>query len=265
MKLILGLRENNFNFQTIFFMTISFFGLFLLLIMYLWAPKNNFNSFFPKTVVLSIFIMVCISGIIAATRPSTCKALLRFKKDSKVEKDYKTNVRDGISKHIFDDTGNSKNELNSVNIKFEGHHPDCGKFYSHTLNIKGKKYCPGCLGLLIGAFVAIGGTLIYYFMGYPYIYGEILFWIGFCTVFLSLFCIVFFNLERKLKFIVNLVLVIGSFLVLLALDNVKGNLIIELYFFFLIIFWILTRITISESSHEIICRECVRESICVYE
>jgi hypothetical protein len=220
-------------------MIFSFSGLFILVAMYLWAPQPTTYYTLQKQIILSLFIVICILGMFATICPSKCKTFMKFQNDS-------------------------KNNVN-VNARFEGHHPDCGKFSSHTLNINGKKYCPGCLGLFMGVFIAIIGTLMYYFLGYPSFYGEISFWIGFVTVFLVLFLIVFLNLEKRLKLVSNMALVIGSFLILLGLDSVKGNLIMELFFIILVIFWILTRIVVSETSHEIICRDCLKKSICVYE
>jgi hypothetical protein len=220
-------------------MIFSFLGLFILVAMYLWVPQSTTYYALQKPIILSLFIVICILGMFAAICPSKCKTLMKFQNDSK--------------KTIND------------NVRFEGHHPDCGKFSSHTLNIYGKKYCPGCLGLLIGAFIAILGAMIYIFVGYPLIYGEISFWIGFGTVFLVLLLIIFLNLEKKLKFVSNMALVIGSFLILFGLDSVKGNLIMELYFLILAIFWILTRVMVSQTSHEIICRDCLEKSICIYE
>lgn len=235
------LRKNNYSTQNILLILFSFLGLFFLVSMYLWSPQSTTYYPLQKSLILLLFIVICLLGMLAAIYPSKCKTLMKFQNDSK-------------QKTIDED-----------NIRFEGHHPDCGKFSSHTLNINGKKYCPGCLGLFTGAFIAIVGILIYYFLGYPFIYGKISFWIGIAVVFSVLLLIVFLNLEKKLKFISNMALVMGSFLILLGLDSVKGNLIIELYFLILVIFWILTRIVVSETNHEIICRDCLKKSICVYE
>ena len=260
MIFITQFRENNFNTQNIFLILISFSGLFFLVAMYLWLPQSTAPSTthysLKKTIILFFFIFVCILGIFAALYPSKCKTLLKFQNDSK-QKTSQGNIQ------------SNQKTINQGHIEFAGHHPDCGKFSSHTLTINGKKYCPGCFGLSVGASIAIVGIVIYYFvrypsMGYPLIYGELLFWIGVCTVFLALLLIVFFKVGKKLKFISNMGLVTGSFLVLLGLDSVKGNFIIELYFLILVIFWILTRIAVSETSHELICQKCLKKSVCVY-
>jgi len=259
-------RENNYNAQNIFLILVSFSGLFFLVAMYLWSPQSTAPSTthysLNESIILFLFVVICILGIFAALYPSKCKTLLKFQNDSKQKTRSQGNIR---SKQKIRSQDKSQG-----NIQFEGHHPDCGKFSLHTLTINGKKYCPGCFGLSVGASIAIVGIVIYYFVGYhfmkyPSIYGELLFWIGVCTVFLALLLIVFFKVGKKLKFISNMGLVTGSFMVLLGLDSVKGNFITELYFLILVIFWILTRIAVSETSHELICYDCLKKSVCIYE
>ena len=232
-------REKDYDTPNILLIIFSFLGLFILVAMYLWAPQPTAYYALQKPIILSLFIVICILGMFAAICPSKCKTLIKFQNDSK------QTVKD--------------------NVRFEGHHPDCDEFFSHILIFHGKKYCPGCLGLFIGAFIAIIGTLIYVFAGYPLIYGEISFWTGTGTVFLVLLLIIFLNLGKKLKFVSNMALVIGSFLILLGLDSVKGSLIMELYFIILALFWILTRIMVSETSHQRICHDCLKKSNCIFE
>ena len=267
-------RENNYSAQNIFLILISFLGLFFLVAMYLWSPQSTTlqsTTYYPLqgAIILLTFIVVCMLGMLAALYPSKCKTLLKFQNDSKQKTVNQGNIQ-SKQKTSQNNIQSKQKTSNQGNIQFAGHHPDCGKFSSHTLTIKGKKYCPGCFGLSVGASIAIVGLVIYYFVRYPsivypLIYGELLFWIGVCTVFLTLLLIVFFKVGKKLKFISNMGLVTGSFLVLLGLDSVKGNFITELYFIILVIFWILTRIAVSETSHELICQNCLKTSVCVYE
>ena len=222
---------------------ISFSGLFLMVIMYIWAPESEIFYDFQKPIILSIFIAICLLGILAAIYPKLCKGLLEFKKIDKKSLDPE-------KMYI---------------IQFKGHHPDCGKFESHTIIIQGRKYCPGCSGLLIGAILGVIGILFYYFYGLPLIYGEISFWTGLVMVFLALMLIISLKLGKKLKIVSNLVLVTGSAMILVGLDTVKENLLIEFYFLLLVLFFILARVAASENNHEIICRNCEEKSFCIYE
>lgn len=240
-----GFRKNKYESQSIFLILVSFFGLFFLITMYLWYPSLKTHNFFLESIILIIFMVICMGGMLAAIHPSTCKGLMKFQ----------NNVHEKTQ-----DNG----------IRFEGHHPDCDHFQDHTFHIRGKKYCPGCTGLFIGAVIAVVGILLYFIEGLPFkdlpsLYGEIFFLVGVLIVFLALFMIVFLNMEKKLKFISNMALVLGSFLILMGMVGVKENLIMELYFILLVIFWIITRISVSESFHESICRDCQKESICIFE
>ncbi len=254
------LRNNKYGFKSIFLIFISFFGLFLLIAMYLWSPPLKTYYILQESLILLIYTVICILGMFAAIYPSYCQGLIKFQN--------KFNIDSLDSNNLI------SNSPDNINIKFEGHHPDCGRFKHHIFNIRGRKYCPGCSGLFIGATIAVVGTLLYFVsltlgISAPYVqislYGQIFFPLGVVMVLLALCMIVFLNMKKELKFTANLVLVLGSFLMLIGIVEVKANLLIEIYFIILVLFWILTRIIISESYHEKICYDCQKESICIYE
>jgi hypothetical protein len=190
-------------------------------------------------------------GILAAVYPSRCVHLFNFKKDFKNQRPH----------------SRVKTESYNNDVKYEGHHPNCGKFKSHVFIINGKKYCAGCSGLFLGGLIAVIGTLIYYF-GYYSGYlkgvnGQIVFWIGFLAVLFSLIHMIFINLNNNvIKFSSNLLLVLGSFMILIGICAIRGNIILEIYFLVLILFWIFTRIRISQNNHRVICLECGQKSAC---
>jgi hypothetical protein len=260
MKFKIKFRKNDVGIQSIFLILTSFLGLILLMAMYIWIPSVKSYYYLQKPLILSIFILICILGIISALYPSKCKMLMKS--------GGKLNEIDELENELqFLD---EKEETNLKNLKrnqirFKGHHPDCGKFKSHTLLIKGKKYCPGCTGLSVGAFLAILGISIYYFLNFPAIFLHISFWIGCGMVFLMLLLIIFLDLGNRLKLIANMTLVLGSLFLLVGIDAVKKNIIIEFYFLILVVFWILTRMSISEINHKIICQKCREESFCIYD
>ncbi|MGZ4857457.1 MAG: restriction endonuclease [Methanobacteriaceae archaeon] len=193
-------------------------------------------------------------GMLAAVYPSKCAHLSNFKIDFKKQKPHRR-IKIESQKYI---------------IKYEGHHPNCGKFNSHVFILKGKKYCAGCTGLFLGGLLAVIGTLIYYF-GYNSVYlmefhGQIVFWIGFFAVLFSLIQLIFINLNNNLiKFSSNLLLVLGSFFILIGIDAIQANISLEIYFLILVLFWILTRIRISQNNHKIRCLECEQSSACDLE
>ncbi len=277
-------RGNKYTPQNIFLILVSFSGLLFLLAMYLWSPESTTHYYLQEPIILLLFIVICILGMLAAINPGTCNRFMKFQRKQKIEVNISKSKSFSMPETSISEnssiTKNSISESSSVskspilesapdsqssNIRFEGHHPDCVHFQKHTFLINGKKYCPGCSGLFIGALIAIFGVLFYYFAGLPSLYVENFFWIGAGMVFLALFLIVFINLEKKLKFISNLSLVLGSFFILLGIIGAKDNFLMEIYFIVLIIFWIITRIGVSEEYHENICKNCLEESECVYE
>lgn len=220
------LNQHDLDSKSISLIIITFPGLLLLIIMFFWSPTPETSPFFYKPLFLSAFTLICILGIFAAIYPSSCAGLLNLKKVTS-----KSNP-----------------------VRFKGHHPDCGKFEHHTFLINRKEYCPGCLGLSTGAFIALIGTLLYYFYGLTSENVLISFILGTVTAFLALFSIIFIDMGKNLKFILNMVLVLGSFLMMLGISE-KGNTLMEIYFLILISLWIFTRIRVSETHHEKVCQD----------
>ncbi len=240
----------------------SFSGLIFLVLIYLWSPDAKTVYSFQKPLILLAFVVICISGILAAVFPSRCRGISTFNMKSGKNKKHESN-RKPQENRINGFNKESKLDHESV-IRFEGHHPNCDKFKSHTIHFKGKKYCPGCSGLLVGAILAVTGTIFYYFLGLGLIYGQISFWIGTGSVFVSLILILFLNIDKNIiKFVSNFTLVLGSLLILFGIDTVKENIIMEFYFLILVLFWIRARITVSKINHESICNQCSEKSHCL--
>jgi len=250
---LLKYLHNQLDLHYIYLIIISFIGLFLLSTLFLWSPKTSINYDFQKTLLLSVFLVICLLGMLAAVYPTKCVHIFNFKKDFKIHRPH----------------SRVKTESHNNIVKYEGHHPDCGKFGSHVFIIYGKKYCAGCTGLFLGGIIAVIGTLIYYFgyySGYLRIFnGQVVFWIGFFVVLFSLIQMIFINLNNNvIKFSSNLLLVLGSFLILIGIDTIRGNISLEIYFLVLVLFWILTRIRISQNNHNTTCLECGQASACYH-
>lgn len=231
-----------------YFLSISIAGLLILFFLVIFANNSKIVYPYQNPLILSIFILICILGMLAALSPSGCSRLFEFKSDQ--NSDFKKN---------FNNDDRFKRE-------FKGHHPECDTFKNHTYSLMGKKYCAGCSGLFLGAIIAIIGTLIYYFYGIPYNYtGSMIFLTGFLLVLISLFQNYLFYMNvNLLKFFFNLILVLGSFLILVGITELKSNIFIQSYFLVLVLIWILSRISRSERNHSKICSECGNESKCFY-
>ena len=256
-------RDNflpQFNYSN-YYVLMSFSGLIFLVLIYLWSPPTKIINPFQKPLIFLAFMVICLSGMLAAVFPSKCRGITTFNTKSG-NKNHESNKKPGKNEiYVF----NKESKLSSQTvIRFEGHHPDCGKYESHIIHLKGKKYCPGCSGLLVGAILAVTGTILYYFMGLELIYGQISFWMGVATVFTSLILILFLNPDKNIiKFVSNIVLVIGSLLILVGIDSVKENILMEFYFLILVLFWIRARITVSKINHQSICNQCSEKSQCM--
>jgi len=226
--------------KNLYFPMISILGIIFLIFM-IYYSKNIYTTTQSRNITLLLFIFICLAGMIAALYPSRCKELSSFNKKQ-------------LSKDTID---------YSAKPMFSGHHPECDVFNNHTFKLLGKKLCAGCSGLFSGAFFAVAGTLIYYFNGIG-IYGPLAFWTGTFMVLASLVQLSFLNLNKNwLKFVFNFVLVFGSFLIIVGINEINGGVLIDAYFLLLVIIWIMTRIWISEDNHATICYEC-QKSTCNY-
>lgn len=143
-------------------------------------------------------------------------------------------------------------------IVYEGHHPSCGRFITHVLKIRNNVYCAGCFGLLTGALIAIFGSLAYAVNPFAVHEGAaFVFWFGFSAVLLGLL-----QYAKPLMsvswfhFILNVLLVAGSLFMLIGVIETNGTVVVEMYFLATTMYWILTRIVLSNLEHQKICALC---------
>ncbi len=208
-----------------YFIGISLIGLFYLPAMVLFGTASA-NPPWQKYLIFSIFGLICLLGIIAGVFPSKCLKTTK------------------------------KKTQNIMDIEFKGHHPDCGNFSGHVLHLANKTCCVGCTGLTIGAILSISGTLLYLTNKLPY-NGTMVFWLGFVGVLFGLMKNRLF--KKRLKFLdlfLNVIFVLGAFMLLLGIEKINGNLLIEVYLLILILTWIITRTLSSQKEHKRICELC---------
>ena len=216
--------ERSYPKNPIGYTLLSLLGLIFLVVLYLYTPQT-FNP--QKTLFLSIFVLICLAGMLAAIYPSHC---LRFFKIETV----------------------TEYECKNRMLKTVGHHPDCANFPEHVFTFKNKKYCVGCSGLLIGAVLAVLTCLLYGLYGA----NGLIFWLGIVLVLSSLLQLTFLNIENKpVKFLSNLGLVWGSSFILVGLVGYR-NIFLSVYFLFLAVAWIMARTALSRENHERICLAC---------
>ncbi len=216
-----------------FTLLVSLFGLFITLLMIAYPPKFSANFSLRKPLIGSIFITICAAGTAAALSPRKCSMW----PDTHVPKAAPKQESKIVS------SAGSKT-----------HHPNCGKFSVHTIQFRGNSYCAACSGLAVGASFAVAISCAYFFLG-PSIgaLGLLCLAIG---PFGPLVGFVQFMLKGWVRVAANAFFVFGSSLFVIGVDQRMGNFFVDLYMSGLVVFWIITRITISQWDHSRICLIC---------
>lgn len=207
---------------------VSIFGLFIVLMLSVNPPVSHESLFWQKPLVGFVFSLICVLGILAALFPRQCSQTFHFQKESA-----------GIV---------------SRRISVTSHHPDCEEFSAHVIRISSHTLCAACTGLLLGAIIALVGTVLYFFagwhieeMGFPIVV------IGVTATILGFFQL---KLRGFVRLTLNVFFVLGAFLILVGIDELTGSLLIDIFIEAFIVFWILTRIQLSQWDHRRICSRC---------
>lgn len=215
-----------------FDVVVSILGLFIVLLLAFDPPITHESFFWRKTVVGLVFSATCLLGVFAALFPKPCTQMSPFCKRNTSFHSHRTNS--------------------------SSHHPACEEFSAHVIHLGTHVLCAACTGLIIGALGTLFGVALYFFGGW---YIEEL---SFSVVLVGVVALVLGFLQFKFRGFARLMLnaffVLGAFLILAGIDALIENLVIDLFLVAFIVFWILTRIQISQWDHWRICRNC--ESPC---
>jgi hypothetical protein len=215
-------------------------GLCLLAVLTFNTPVSTANTDLQKQLTISVFDAICIAGMIAGISPTRCSRILHFKK-APSKGSSKTNQM-----RVEDST-----------IRLEGHHPKCTNFSSHVLQFGNKVFCAGCTGLVTGATISLIGSFLYYLgvlkAGES---GTLIFWLGFACVACGLLQYNLFTKSSMVHFSLNVIFVLGAFLLLVGVNEMNSNLVLNIYFLALIVYWIVTRMALSRLEHKKICATC---------
>ena len=223
--------------QVIFYM-ISLLSLSILAALALTAQPGSVQA--QKEGISAAFGAICVLGIVAGISPSRCNRLLgHFQTD--------------VSGHI---EGRNTSQDKS-GISYRGHHPICGSFSSHVIQIGGRIYCAGCAGLVVGAAIALAGDVFYVFLQdlSPQLV-AISFWTGLVGVTLGLLQYELFINKASLHFLLNVIFVVGALLLLAGINEMNSSLSLGIYFLLMILFLISVRSTLSRLEHEKKCAIC---------
>ncbi len=221
---------------------ISITGLIFLTALAFNNPGSFVELTFRKQLTFSILTIICIVGAVAGTRP------LKF-----------FQMRPFNTLKRFSEVNSRKPQEPAKT--FLGHHPVCGQFYSHTLQFRGKTYCAACTGLVTGAVIVILGILLYLLTGLP---TENTIWLIFWLGFLGVTCgLLQFHLHMNRgvhHFLLNLIFVLGVFLLFIGISEANSSLFMDFYLLALTIYWINTLINLSELEHKKTCSACGLEA-----
>jgi len=216
---------------------VSFLGLFLIAALTAFPPTVTGDPSWRKPVIGSIFSSICVLGIIAVFSPNKCLKLLEIgKKNRTVGSDSAKLASHGTSDAL------------------QGHHPACGKYDAHIFRIKNKIFCAACAGLLLGGLLALAVASVYFFADWRVAeHSSLMVLLGIVGVSLGLFQ---FKFRSLIRLFVNTVFVLGTLLILMGIDELVHSLFFDLFVVSLIVFWLLTRISLSHWDHERICSDC---------
>ena len=218
---------------------VSIIGLLLVFLLTIFPPIVTGDFPWRKMVIGSIFSIFCVLGILAVFSPNQCGKIFNKKKKT-VGSDSTKLVSHGAS-----------------NV-FQGHHLTCGKFTAHIFRIKDKTWCAACVGLLLGGLLALVGVSVYFFCDWQIAgHSSLMILFGIVGVSFGLFQFKFGNIVRL---VVNTFFVLGTLLMLIGVDALIRSLVFDLFVISLIVFWLFTRISLSQWDHEVICSGCETEN-----
>ena len=214
-----------------FLLCVSFFGGLLSTLLAFSSSPLHEDFGWRKPVVGSVFGLICVLGVLAAFFPKQCTKVLNFGREGK------------------------GHALHGYFSKAGGHHPSCENFSPHVFQTDNRRFCVACAGLTVGGLLALIGTFLCFFADWRVEQNIVLVvLVGFLGVGLGLFQ---FRVKRRfVRFSLNVFFVLGAFLVLVGIDRLMQSVFADLFLVALIVFWLFTRISISEWDHERICYAC---------
>lgn len=226
------------------YLSLSLVGLLLAAMLVYFGPRMPGSTPWRKPLVGAAFGIVCVLGISAGIFPSKCSSTFHFRRGER------NNDRKSIPQ-----------PENSQTLLFQGHHPNCGNFGPHIFRVGNSILCAGCVGLVSGAAVSTVGAALYFLGGVSCSPGcSLVFWIGFVGAFCGLLQYQLFSWGRSsVHLFINAFFVFGVFLLLVGVDAIAESLLFDLYLVALSLFWVYTRIILSQFDHRRICAACTLE------
>ena len=226
-----------------FLIAVSIFGLVLSTFFVLFPFPLEDDFAFRNLIVGSAFSMVCILGMFAALFPGHDSTIFKFRK-SKAPKKRRIAIHE---------------------TTYRAHHPICENYSTHILSIGKMKFCATCSGLLLGAAFVLVSTSLYFFVDLRLAEPVVLVWLGVAGVTLGFAQSALPNLSNGLtRFVASILFVVGTFLMLVSVDEAAKSISVDLFFVALSVLWILTKIGLSQRDHQRTCSHCSKDT-CRYK
>jgi len=224
------------NLTLLFLILVSFFGLILAVLLALYPPILERDFVWRKPVVGSALGAVCVFGILAVFFPNTCSRFFGIKQSATISHTTASTLR--------------------------GHHPMCEHFSAHVFRLGDRMLCATCSGLFLGALIALVGLALFFFGNWQM--GQT----AFVAVLVGVVGVIFGLLQSPLPMLQNSVIrlfssaffVVGTFLILEGVEELAHSVSIDLFLVVLSVFWLLTRISLSQWDHERVCSKCTLDS-----
>ncbi len=225
------------SFDMTFLILTSFIGLLIIAVLTAYPPIATGNLPWRKPLIGSIFSSICILGILAVFSPARCLKILELRKKAD------------------NNSSSGKFVSHKLSSSLQGHHPTCGNFAAHVFRIRSKTFCAACTGLLLGGLSALTGALLYFFGNWQVAEqnSPLMVLLGILGVGLGLFQFKFRNVVRLS---LNTLFVLGTLFILIGIDELVHSLMFDLFVVSLVLFWLFTRISLSQWDHERICSDC---------
>jgi len=234
------------NVTLLFLAFVSFFGLILAALFTVNLPVSQEDFVWRKPVVGSIFALVCVLGSMAVFFPNECSRGFSFGNGEKRYDWFSFSFRRRFA---------ASKGISSV---LRGHHPACDRFSSHVFDLGGRRFCATCSGLFLGALVALVGVGVYFFGNWRV--GQNvswLVWVGVLGVALGLLQSPLIRVQRSfVRVFSGAFLAVGSFLILVVVDELVRSFFLDVFLVFLTVFWLVARVSFSQREHEKMCVAC---------
>lgn len=239
---MLALNRKLASFTLLFLVAVSLFGLALAVFFAVNPPPAVQHEFaLRKPAVGSALGVMCVLGIFAVLYPDSCAGIAGLKKQ-------------GETVHSF---GGARGRV------LRGHHVDCAPYSTHVIHFGNRVFCATCSGLLVGAVIVLVCIGLVFFGNLlisekPFVPVAV----GVASIIAGLlYPVVPVRFQRGFtRFLAGVLLAVGSFLILVGVEEAAGNFSLDFFFVALSVLWLATKMSLSQWEHRRTCVRCPVDS-----